>query len=568
MSKNNSKRQSKKNSKKKEMSHIVGGAGGAGIKDESIISFTDSDGIECYYDKMLEIPVDNVIVKNLTLINHGKTLIEKSDMNLLKGNRYGLVGPNGCGKTTILKCLLKRIISVDKKLNIVEVEQTFETSVENVYNTVLKMNSELYNVMSESKELEIKEEMTDKELDKYNELSEKLDELDVSSNDSKIRKVLKGLGFSDEDILKPTNAFSGGWQRRIALAKVLYLNPDVLLLDEPTNHLDLESVIWLGEFLSDYKGIMMVISHSADFVDIVCNRTLFILDNMLKDVKGNYTNGKRLLQKEREKLDKDYVKLEKKIRSTKNLTKKLKQEMIEKANLPERVKRYVVRYPKYESLEIKGDLLKMENVSFNYDEKMIIKNMDFTIKMGERYTLVGRNGVGKTTFLKLILGKERPKDGYVIKHGALRIGYYHQHFDKMLPEDETAIDYLLKYMSDDFDFKGEPIRSIREYMGRLKLDGRAQTQKMGTLSGGQKAKIAWLVMIFMKPHLILLDEPTNHLDIPAIESMMESLDEYNGSLLLVSHDPTLVRGLETELLVMDDGKFMRRMDYDEYVESM
>ena len=121
-------------------------------------------------------------------------------------------------------------------------------------------------------------------------------------------------------------------------------------------------------------------------------------------------------------------------------------------------------------------------------------------------------------------------------------------------------------MSDDFDFKGEPIRSIREYMGRLKLDGRAQTQKMGTLSGGQKAKIAWLVMILMKPHLILLDEPTNHLDIPAIESMMESLDEYNGSLLLVSHDPTLVRGLDTELLVMDNGKFMRRMDYEEYVE--
>ena len=558
MSKNNSKKQSKRRESK--------------VIDNKIKqNKKEIDGIECYYDKMSEIPVDNVIVKNLTLINHGKTLIEKSYMNLLKGNRYGLVGPNGCGKTTLLKCLLKNVIPVDKKLNIVEVEQTFETSKENVYNTVLKMNSELYNVMSQSKELEIKEEMTDEELEKYNELSEKLEELDVNSNDSKIRKVLKGLGFSDEDMLKPTNAFSGGWQRRIALAKVLYLNPDVLLLDEPTNHLDLESVIWLGDFLSDYKGIMLVISHSADFVDIVCNRTLFILDRKLKDVKGNYTDGKRLLQKEREKLDKDYEKLEKKIKATKNLTKKLKKEIIEKANLPERVKRYVVKYPKYESLEIKGDLLKMENVSFSYDEKMIIKNMDFTIKMGERYTLVGRNGVGKTTFLKLILGKERPKDGYVIKHSALRIGYYHQHFDKMLPEDETAIDYLLKFMSDDFDFKGRefgPTRSIREYMGRLKLDGKAQTQKMGTLSGGQKAKIAWLAMIFMKPHLILLDEPTNHLDIPAIESMMESLDEYNGSLLLVSHDPTLVRGLETELLVMENGKFLRKMDYEEYVESM
>lgn len=538
------------------------------IVKRDLVEVNKLDNIECYYDKMESVPLDSIVVKNLTLINSSKLLVEKSDLKITKNNSYGLIGPNGCGKTTLIKCILKRLIKSHEDINIVEVEQTFKSSDETLYNTVLQMNDKLFQTFKKLQILENKE-MSDVELEEYNLLQDKLDELDYNTNESRIKIVLKGLGFQNEDFNRTTNSFSGGWQRRISLAKVLYLNPDILLLDEPTNHLDLESVIWLENYLCDLGNTLIVISHSADFIDEVCNKTIFFLNKKLRTFDGNYSYGLEVIEKEKKLWEKNNDKLNKKIKSVKNLTKKIKNDLIKEANLPERILRYLVKYPHYQALEMKGNLIDIDNMSFGYiKNKILLENINLKIKMGERYTLVGRNGAGKSTFLKLLIGELEPQKGYIDKHGSLRIGYYHQHFDELLPENINAIDYLLPKMSDHFNFKGNHERSLREYLGRLKLDGKSQKQNIGTLSGGQKSRISWLSMILEKPHLILLDEPTNHLDIETIESMIESLRDYNGSLMVISHDSTLINRLETELILLEDKCFKTKYNYDDYVKTL
>ena len=529
------------------------------------------DGLDIMCDvcEAKDLPKDCIIANDINIQIGGKKIVEGGEIKITQNNRYGLLGPNGSGKSTLLKCLYHRLIPSNEYIKIIQVEQTFITSNKSVYQTLLETNKELLELKNMLDDYESRE-LDEDEMEKYMEISDKLDELNFHKNDSEIRKILHGLGFTPEQMEEPTESFSGGWQRRIALAKVLYLQADIILLDEPTNHLDLEAVIWLSNYLSESDKIMVVVSHSSDFLDIVCNQTLFLINNKIKQYKGNYSRAKYFLMRDEETLEKKYKELDRKLKemSKKHKSKKEKEDYVKQLNLPCRMPRYDVLYPKYECMGIKGNLVTMENVSFSYTDDKLLEDINLELQMGRRYTLVGKNGAGKSTLIKILNG-ELKCNGDITYNGALRVGVYNQHFDTILPEDETPVSYLLPLMSDNMSLGGEHMKSIRQYLGMIKLEGKAHLQKMGTLSGGQKARVAWLAMILQQPHLILLDEPTNHMDLEGIEGMIESLKEFNGCLVTVTHDPTLITKLETELLVLENNTIESwKGDYDDYMDRI
>lgn len=567
MSKNKNK-QSKKEKSQKRIKDVKNDKNNE-LKNRLNSKIIDGLNISISIEETSSLPFDSIIGNNINIQIGNKKILENADIKITPNNRYGLLGPNGSGKSTLLKSIYHKLIPSHKDLKIIQVEQTFLSSEKSVYQTVLEQNKELFELKLKVDELENKD-MNDEELEEYNSLLDKLDDMDFSKNDSEIKKILHGLGFDNNQIELSTNSFSGGWQRRIALAKVLYLKSDLILLDEPTNHLDLEAVIWLSNYLSDYPKILIIVSHSSDFLDTVCNNTIFLINNKIRQYKGNYYRAKKLLLKDEEKLNKEYINLEKKLKemSKKHKTKKEKEEYKKSLNLREKMTKYEVLYPKYQSLELSGNLIKMENMSFSYTDKPLLENINFTLPMGKRYTLVGKNGAGKSTFLK-ILNKELKPDNELLYHSVLRIGIYNQHFDTLLPNDETPVSYLLPLMTDSMSLCNDHTMSVRQYLGMIKLEGKAHYQNIGTLSGGQKARVAWLAMILKRPHLILLDEPTNHMDLEGIDGMIKSLELFNGSLIIITHDPTLITKLNTQLLVLEDNKIKEwKGDYEDYYEKI
>lgn len=540
-------------------------------KTTNVSAIIDGLDIMCSVDENRQLPNNYIIANKINIQIGNKIILQNAELKLTKGNKYGLIGANGSGKSTIINCIYHNLIPSHKDINIIQVEQTFTPSNKSVYDTLLETNKELYELKLKINYYESKEDdMDDKEIKDYTNLIEKMTELNFSSNDSEIRKILHGFGFSIKEMESPTSSFSGGWQRRISLAKVLYLNSDIILLDEPTNHLDLEAVIWLSNYLSNLNKILVIISHSTDFLEKVCNETIFLCNKELRQYHGNYSKAKKILIKDEETLNKKYKDLEKKLleMSKKHKTKKEKQEFIKIQNLPEKILRYNVIYPKYKSNELKGNLIKLENIKFSYTNKILLENINLELKMGDRYTLVGRNGSGKSTLLK-ILNNDLQVDENIIYHPSIRIGIYNQHFDTILPSEETPLSYLLPLMTNDMTLQGDHTSSIRKYLGMIKLDGKAHLQKIGTLSGGQKSRVAWLSMILKRPHLILLDEPTNHMDLEGIEGMIETLKLFNGCLIIVTHDPTLITQLETELLVLKNNtvSFWEK-SYDDYYDKV
>jgi len=498
--------------------------------------------------------IDNIIVNNLTLQVSKKTLLKNTSLKLTNNSRYGLIGHNGSGKSSLLKAISNKLIPIHSDLNITSIDQTFIPSSDSVFLTVLKMNQDLYKL-----KLTLDESYNNPESNNdLNSLEELWLELDGDNQEMIINKILNGLGFNHHMTDMPTTSFSGGWQRRIELAKMLYLQPDILLLDEPTNHLDLEGVLWLMKYLEDYPKIILVTSHSVDFLNTVCNQTIFLENLQLRQYKGNYYSAKYLRDKDEEKLKEEHEKLKKKINEMKKKSKtnKEKEEEIKKANLSALVPRYNIKFPDYTASEIKSTLVTLENVTFSYpnSENNIFENINLDIKQSSRYTLVGRNGAGKSTLLKLIAEKLEPTIGTVISHGGLKIGYYHQHFDTLLPKDETPVSYLEKQLPPEMDFHKNPVRTIRQLLGQIKLDASSHTKKIEFLSGGEKARVSWLAMIFQQPQLILLDEPTNHLDLDTVEAMIENLKDFNGGIITVTHDPSLITQLESELIIVKDKK--------------
>ena len=555
------------------------------------------------YDK-LTYTSDSISINNFSLNVPGKKLFQDSPLVISPGNIYGLIGHNGCGKTSLLKQLSLTDLFADNKIQVLYVEQELDVSDTNPVEFIFSSNTkialimnQMENIEKEMKRLEDEEELQyqkeelqyqdnklnnnipidnseqlEKLNDTYRDLQEETRGFNKKAEIGKIKSILHGLGFTHDSMEQPCTIFSGGWRMRISLARALYMEPDLLLLDEPTNHLDLEAIIWLGNYMESWKGVAIIVSHNIGFLNETCSHIMNIENLKLVTYKGNYTMFKDTQKQKQKCLIKTYDTYEKKLKEfkKKNTVKNTVDEFIKKHEVLKPERPYNVKINFRATSAFKSHVIKLENVCFSYGDKGILNNIELGMDMSTRATLVGLNGSGKSTLMKLISGELEPLSGTVWTQHNMRIGYYTQHFEEQLPMNKTPVEYLLDCIPDNL-IECSRENTVRSYLGRLKLEGTAHNKKINELSGGQKARVALVKLIFQQPHILLLDEPTNHLDIESVDALIDGLKEFDGGILLITHEPELINSLESELWVMNKNTkqvYIYPKSYNDYCQEI
>eukprot|EP00162_Nutomonas_longa_P008327 comp18442_c0_seq1/m.32982 comp18442_c0_seq1/g.32982 ORF comp18442_c0_seq1/g.32982 comp18442_c0_seq1/m.32982 type:complete len:622 (+) comp18442_c0_seq1:67-1932(+) len=529
-------------------------------KEEFVVSNRAVTGVLSSHPKGRDIHVEN-----FSLSFFGQVLIEDTRLELNFGKRYGLLGYNGCGKSTFLHSLSSREVPIPRHIDIYHLDGEMAASEMSALEAVVcDVNEE--RVLLEK---ELEEVMVQEGQDAYVELlSERLDELDPDVVQSRAAKILHGLGFSPKMQAKKTKDFSGGWRMRIALAKALFMSPMLLILDEPTNHLDLEACVWLEEYLKNYNRILVVISHSEDFLNGVCTNIIHMYNRRLLYYTGNYDtyvktraeleeNQTKRFEREQEEIRhmKEYIarfghgsaKLAKQAQSKE----KTMARMIENGLTEEVAKERVFNFSFPPADALPPPVLQFIDVAFGYSpgpENELYRKLDFGFDQDTRVAIVGPNGVGKSTLLKLITGDNIPTDGVVKRHNKLRLGYYHQHLAEMLDPKMCPLEWFMKM----FQNQVKEEEAARRILGRYGTSGKTQTQLMETLSDGQKARIMFAYLSMQNAHILLLDEPTNHLDLETIDALANAIAKWNGGVVLVSHDFRLIDKVAKEIWVAEN----------------
>ena len=522
--------------------------------------------INIAFDKFIYTP-ETIAINSFDLSVPGKELFKNSKLSMSPGNIYGLIGKNGSGKSCLLKKILelKNDSNIDSmKINTLYVEQEINLDERLPIDFILDSN---YKQRKYEKELdEINKIMESNEIDTmettcYDDLCQKANELNQILNiwnpekeKVKVIKILNGLGFTSSDLNKQSKYFSGGWQMRISLARALYIEPNLLLLDEPTNHLDLEAIIWLSDYLNNWKHTVIVISHNIGFLNDVCTFILNIENKKLVQYKGNYALFKSGLKTKQIETQNNWEKYDKKLKEMKKkCTDKNKlEQFISKNHVEMPEKPYEINIHFNNQYKLKSNGIILDNVSFSYDkEHPILSEINLGIDMDSKIVLVGPNGSGKSTLIKIMIGELEPTSGQVNINSQFRFGYYNQHFENQLPLNETPINYLKSIIPEEFVKNGMIEQSVRSYLGKVKLEPSAHHKNISELSGGQKARVAIVKLIFLEPHCLILDEPTNHLDIETVESLIESLVAFDGGILIITHEPELIDRLNGQIWMMD-----------------
>ncbi len=505
----------------------------------------------------------------------GDLLFSELSFMLNKGDRVGLVGKNGAGKSTLLKLIYHQTgfstgnISVQKEKRIGYLSQDIDfesgnTVVEEAEKAFVEINRLQSNLAAIQIELN---QRTDYESEYYLELINKSvayeDELTILgaySLHANIEKVLYGLGFKNEDLSKKTETFSGGWRMRIELAKVLLSKPDVLLLDEPTNHLDIESIVWLEQFLKNYTGAILLVSHDKTFLDQVSNRTIEIANHQIYDYKAPYSKY-LILRKERiEQQLAVYKNQEKEIKHTQKLIDKFRykankaafaQSLIKKLERMDKVevdtmsvKKMAFTFP--ESDPSGKVVLEMSQLSKSYEEKLVLNNVELQINRGDRYALVGQNGQGKSTLIKCI-AKQVSFQGTIELGHRVQMSYFAQNQAELLDPEQSVLELIERSADDTLRPRS------RDMLGSFLFSNDDVDKKIKVLSGGERSRLALCEMLLQSSNLLILDEPTNHLDINSKEVLKEALKSYKGTLLIVSHDRDFLDGLTNMVLEFKDG---------------
>ncbi|MDT0619987.1 ABC-F family ATP-binding cassette domain-containing protein [Croceitalea vernalis] len=529
-------------------------------------------------------------IHNLSVAFGGEYLFEEIAFRLNSGDRVGLIGKNGAGKSTLLKLLSKEMeadsgtIASDKEVKIGFLKQDIDFEQGR---TVL---DEAYQAFEEIKELEAKlehintqlAERTDYESESYNQLM--IDLNDVSQHyeilggynyQGDTEKVLQGLGFKRDDFTKVTETFSGGWRMRIELAKLLLQNNDVLLLDEPTNHLDIESIIWLEQFLRNYSGAVVIVSHDKMFLDNVTNRTIEISLGRIYDYNKPYS--KYLVQRAEIK--------EQQLNALKNQEKQIQQteKLIEKfrakASKASMAQSLIKKLDKIDRIEVDEDdnsVMKLRfpisitpgkvvseviNLSKHYGEKEVLNNINLLVERGSKTAFVGQNGQGKTTLAKIMVG-ELDYGGHLKIGHNVEIGYFAQNQAEYLDGNKTVLDTMI-------DAANEKNRSkVRDILGSFLFRGDEAEKYVKVLSGGERNRLALAKMLLQPLNVLIMDEPTNHLDIKSKNVLKQALQNFGGTLILVSHDRDFLQGLTDKVYEFKDGNIKEYLgDIDYYLEQ-
>ncbi len=518
-----------------------------------------------------------ISINSLTVAYGGFTLLNDINFHISDGDKIGLVGKNGAGKSTILKLIYglqtptSGIISLPQNCKLGYLPQIMELNKgRSVIDEAITAFSELFALKDELKS--INEELStrsDYESDAYhnliirlNEVNDKLIYRKSESPIAEAEKTLMGLGFKREELSRPIETFSQGWNMRIELAKILLSDPDVLLLDEPTNHLDIESIEWLETYLQEYRGSIVLISHDRKFLDNVTNRTVEIMAGRIHDYKVPYSKYIELRRERIQQQEAAYLNQQRMIEKTEEFIEKFRYKPTKSNQVQSRIKhlerleRIEVDIEDNSALNLKfppaprsGDIAyKSINMTLGYDSKVVFSKANVEVRRGEKVALVGRNGEGKTTLIRAIMKEIYPIKGESQIGYNVNIGYFAQNQEDILDKEDTVFGTLDRVAVGDIRFK------LRDILGAFLFRGEDIDKKVAVLSGGERARLA-MAKLMLKPYnLLVLDEPTNHMDIRSKDILKQALKDYDGSLILVSHDRDFLDGLIDKIYEFRDGK--------------
>ena len=489
----------------------------------------------------------------------GRTLLDGVSLNIPAGHRVGLVGPNGAGKSTLFKLISGELAADGGKVSLIKnstlgmVRQDLPDDGTALIDIVLAADTERAALMLEAE--------TATDLDRIGYIYERLTEINAYDAPSRAASILAGLGFTEEAQQRPISAFSGGWRARVALASVLFQQPNVLLLDEPTNHLDFESMVWLENFLMRYRETLLIISHDRDILNKTVDHIVHLENQKLTSYTGNYDqferaraermmnqqmlHDKQVAAKARMMTFVDRFRASaSKARQAQSRLKAIEKMDIVDAVMADRVTAFTFPEPK----EMKSPLIRLEKVDAGYGEKPVLRNLNVYINHTDRIALLGANGNGKSTLIKLLSDRLQPLSGDIHKSAKVKIGYFAQFQTDELDITLTPFETLRAAMNEPSEVK------VRAMLSRFGFDKYKADTLVEGLSGGEKARLLFCLMSFDAPHIMLLDEPTNHLDMDAREALMQALNAYTGAIILVSHDTHLVECVADQLWLVADGK--------------
>jgi ATP-binding cassette subfamily F protein 3 len=514
-----------------------------------------------------------IAFRNFALRRGGRLLLSNIDLTLHAGTRVGVIGRNGCGKTSLFGAVLGEVdadsgdIDMPSRLRIASVAQETPSLPDSALDFVLGGDQEVFDV--------IRAEAAAMDAEDYDAVAnahQRLDELNGYDAPARAGKLLHGLGFSAESHLRPVSDFSGGWRVRLNLARALMKPSDLLLLDEPTNHLDLDAVLWLEQWLLRYPGTIMLISHDREFLDGVCTHTLHLNENKAKLYVGDYTSFERqrsehlrLQQISFEKEQAEREHLQKFIDRFKATASKAKQAQSRVKRLAKLAGTEAVRAERAMHIQfgqpakLPHSLIRLNDADCGYGTVKILEQVGFGLEAGDRVGLLGPNGAGKSTLVKTLVGELPVINGERVAHPDLRIGYFAQHTVESLTEGQSPM-WHLKELAPE---AGE--QSLRNFLGQWYFVGDRAFESVDGFSGGERARLALALIAYLQPNVLLLDEPTNHLDIDMREALAEALSDFEGAIVLVSHDRHLI-GLVSETFwrVSDGHVGPFNGDLDEY----
>ncbi|XP_042228456.1 ATP-binding cassette sub-family F member 2-like isoform X2 [Homarus americanus] len=505
----------------------------------------------------------DIKIDNFSITFHGSEMLQDTKLELNCGRRYGLIGTNGCGKSTLLASLANREVPIQNHIDIFHLVREMPASDKTALQCVKEVDEERVRLEALAEDLASSDD--DEAQEQLLDIYERLEELGADTAEAKAAFILHGLGFTHSMMEKKCRDFSGGWRMRIALARALFVKPHLLLLDEPTNHLDLDACVWLEEELAKYKRILVIISHSQDFLNGVCSNVIHMDKKKLKYFGGNYDAFVRTRLELLENQMKQYQWEQDQISHMKNYIARFghgSAKLARQAQSKEKTLAKMVagglteRVSKDKSLTfsfpdcgtIPPPVIMVQNVSFRYTDSspVIYKNLEFGIDLDTRLALVGPNGAGKSTLLKLLYGELNPTSGMIRKNSHLRIARYHQHLHELLDLDLSPIDYMMAQFP-DLKERDE----IRKIIGRYGLTGKQQVSPIRQLSDGQRCRVVFAWLAHQTPHLLLLDEPTNHLDMDTIDALGDAIRDFEGGLVLVSHDFRLISQVAQEIWICE-----------------
>ena len=516
-------------------------------------------------------------VKSLTYLQGGMPLLENCDLQIFTGQRVGLVGVNGCGKSTLFRLIRGIIkpdggdISLQSGKTIAAVEQEIINADQPAIEFALDGDTELRQLERALAQTEHNEA--------WFEAQQRYEVIGGYTARARAAQLLNGLGFANDELEKTVNQFSGGWRMRLNLARALMHRADLLLLDEPTNHLDLEAILWLEQYLTHYPGSLMVVSHDREFLNACVNRIAHIDQRKIDSYSGNYDDfeharAERLAQHNQavQQQQKQIAHMEDFVRRFRAKATKAKQAQ-SRIKALERLTRLAPLHAEDGHFALRIDaperspdvLLRVKNVNFGYDSKPLFQNVQLILQAGSRIALLGPNGAGKSTLIKLLAGDIVPSLGALEWAQSVQIGYFAQHQLENLDGRLTPLQHLQHLAPDQTELV------LRNFLGQFGLGGDSEQRAVASFSGGEKSRLALALLAWQKPHALLLDEPTNHLDLDMRDALTLALEAYTGAVVLVSHDRSLVRAVADELWLVADGKVQLLdgdlADYQSWLET-